>query len=126
MKRFLTLEKGSAPPPKSQTTRGKPKQQRLSQCKKVVKLNASKFVICPEELKALRDTLEDAASSEQQLLHALRHLDSLVLHSSELTSSQVGKSVKRLRRHTCLDVSTLAARLTEKWRDTVLAEMSSE
>jgi hypothetical protein len=123
MKRFLTSVEPRSCPSKSSKP-SKPKQQRLSQCKKVVKLKASKFVICPEELKSLRGVLDSPASTNEEVLHALRHLDSLMLHSGELTNSQVGKSVKNLRKHSSVEVSTLSARLTDKWRDIVLAELS--
>lgn len=123
MKRFLST--GVKPDSTSASKRARPKQQRLSQCKKVVKLSASKFVIRPEELQALRETLECTSSQSQELLLALRTLDCLVLHRAELTTSQVGKSVKKLRKHSCPEVSSLAARLTEKWREIVLAECRS-
>ena len=94
------------------------------QCKKVVKLPTSNYVICPEELQKLRTVLDDAGSSNEQLLRALRALDSYVLHSNDLTNSLVGRSVKSLRKHGDADVSMLAARLTEKWRSIVLNELA--
>jgi hypothetical protein len=121
MKRFLTRQVPSGP--SHSAAAKKSKQQRLSQCKKVVKLSASKYVVIIEDLKQLRQVLEDSGSDEGQLLKALRTLDSLVLHSPDLVESQVGRSVKKLRKHESLQVSTLAARLTEKWRDIVLREL---
>lgn len=81
----IVFKKGKAAP----KAPPKAKQQRLSECKKVVKLPASKFVICPEQLQSLRHTLDAAESTSQAVLTALRHLDSLVLHKTELTASQV-------------------------------------
>lgn len=123
MKRFLVSGTKHDPASCSSKRTG-PRQQRLSQCKKVVKLSASKYVIRESELQALRETLETSSASEE-LLHALRTLDSLMLHRTDLTKSQVGKSVKQLRKHSSAEVSSLASRLTTKWREIVLAECGS-
>jgi TFIIS helical bundle-like domain len=92
----------------------------------VVKLKNSAFVIDPTVLQSLRLTLEDNSSTSAQLLHCLRYLDALHLHYAELTSSKVGASVKKLRKHQDENVSTLATRLTEKWRDIVLSELPAQ
>lgn len=123
MKRFLTKTDKSGPSHSSSQAR-KPKQQRLSQCKKVVKLSASKYVVHHDELKQLQQVLDDSESDEDELLKALRTLACLVLHGPDLVESQIGRSVKRLRKHESLQVSNLAARLIEKWRGIVLKELA--
>ena len=90
----------------------------------VVTLKTSPFVICQQELAQIRHVLESNQFSSAQLLQSLRHLDSLQLHAAELTSSQVGLSVKQLRKHDNEQVQRLATRLTQKWRDIVVKEMT--
>jgi hypothetical protein len=117
------LVKGEIRP--SKKVGSKPVQKRLSQCKKVVKLKASNYVICFEELESLKRILESSASTSEVLLRSLRHLDALILHSGDLIQSQVGRSVKPLRKNDDLEVSTLAGKLIEKWRAIVLKETVS-
>lgn len=127
MERFLA--KGAATIGKpgnaiERKSKSQPKQQRLSNCKKVVKLKASKFVICPKELKSLQRTLESPRSTPQELLVALRHLDCLQLHLRDLQDSQIARPVKKLRKHSSVDVQVLSRGIVEKWRKIVLSETS--
>jgi TFIIS helical bundle-like domain len=103
MEKFLTSG-GSNSTAASHSVHTKPsnrkgQQQRLADCKKVVKLSASKYSICQAELASLREALESPTSTVEELSHCLRHLDSLVLHTDALIESQVGRSVKKLRKH---------------------------
>eukprot|EP00892_Ulva_mutabilis_P010502 jgi/Ulvmu1/7824/UM004_0053.1 len=99
-------------------------QKKLSQCAKVVKLKASKHSICPLELSKLKVVLE-SSQSEPDVIKALRHLDSLSLHSKDLVQSQVGKAVKNLRRHGSKNIKVLAAKMTQKWREIIVRETTS-
>lgn len=122
MDRFL--QKGSSSNSKSHKPVNKSAQKKLSQCAKVVKLKASKHTICPNELFDLKCVLE-TSDSETDVVRALRHLDSLILHSKDLVQSQVGRAVKNLRAHQSEDIKTLACKMTEKWREIIVKETTS-
>lgn len=48
---------------------------------------------------------------QTDVVRALRHLDSLILHSKDLVQSQVGRAVKNLRAHQSEDIKTLACKV---------------
>lgn len=133
MDKFFT-SRASQPvgsPPRSQASgsrssqgvrKPKPKQARLNQCKKVVKLKASRHVINPEEVQSLCAVLESPSSAAEELIVALRHLDCLQLHTDELTGTQAGVSVRKLRKHPAPNVSHLARGIVDKWRRILLDE----
>jgi hypothetical protein len=102
--------------------KSRPKQARLSQCKKVVKLKASRYAIDAEEVQALREVLDSATSTSKQLADALRHLDCLQLRTDELTHSKVGLAVKKLRKHSDPEISRYSRGIVDKWRRILLDE----
>ena len=104
--------------------KGVQKQSRLFDCKKVVKLDASKYDISLVKIHQLQQLLESADSSPKVLVESLSYLDCLKLHSADLTASQIGRSVKALRRHSNCDVNRLANNIVTKWRQVMLAEIS--
>lgn len=48
---------------------------------------------------------------QHEIVQALRHLDSLSLHSKDLVQTQVGKAVKKLRTHDSGNVRVLATKV---------------
>lgn len=55
--------------------------------------------------------LANNAAMQNDVVRALRHLDSLILHSKDLVQSQVGRAVKKLRTHESVSIKNLASKV---------------
>jgi len=107
-----------APPaPKRQAT--------LHDMGKVVSSRAfSYYNVTSEDVDRYKATLEDADTTKEEFMTALRHLSSMLMTRDLLTSSMIGKVVSRLRRkHPDEEVRKLAGAMVDKWKLEVIRQV---
>ena len=107
-----------APPaPKRQAT--------LHDMGKVVSSRAfSYYNVSSEDVDRYKATLEDADTTKEEFMTALRHLSSMLMTRDLLTSSMIGKVVSRLRRkHPDEEVRKLAGSMVDKWKLEVIRQV---
>eukprot|EP00884_Botryococcus_braunii_P004170 jgi/Botrbrau1/13754/Bobra.0056s0011.1 len=76
-----------------------------------------------ESLKSAALVLQNSASSDDELLDALRKLSSYTMVSVEvLRATGVGTSVRLLKKHHNTSVSRVAGKLTEKWKGILVGQ----
>lgn len=97
----------------------KPRQLRLNECGKVVRLEKPAVLYTHDDVLRLKHQLSSA--SRDDVLHALRTLSCCSIGYSLLKTTGVGVEVKALRRHDDAEVAKLAAKLLDKWRAHVLS-----
>lgn len=102
-----------------QPTKPKPRQLRLNECRKVVRLDKPAVLYTHDDVMHLKQQLSSA--SRDDVLHALRTLSCCSIGYALLKSTGVGADVKGLRRHHDAEVAKLATRLLDKWRAHVLS-----
>lgn len=78
--------------------------------------------LCYSEAEVLRckQVLECDASSEEDLLEALRYLSTIVISQDTLEETMIATAVKRLRTHDHENIARTAQRLVDKWRQEIL------
>uniref|UniRef100_A0A061RIX8 TFIIS N-terminal domain-containing protein n=1 Tax=Tetraselmis sp. GSL018 TaxID=582737 RepID=A0A061RIX8_9CHLO len=125
MDRFLIRTNEGSGIRKLKANAGAGKQRTLGSLAKVVILpkGVTNRVFSNEFLSSLKMVLDCASSSEEQLIEAIRQLSSLVITEDHLLQTQIGRSVRRLSKHSgSAEVRRLAGGLLNSWRDSVAFE----
>ena len=79
-----------------------------------------------EDVVTCKKTLEEAASSEEQVIDALKLLSSTPVTKQLLTKTLIGKTVNKLgMKHKSSAVKSLAKDLVAKWREVAGTPMST-
>lgn len=114
---FLTTQSSQAS--SSTGTRSRPRQLRLAECQKVVRLDKPAVLYTHTDVLKLKQQL-DASASRDEVLRTLRTLSCCSIGYALLKSTGVGATVKALRKHDDPEIATCASKLLDKWRAHVL------
>lgn len=99
------------------------KQRTLLGLKKVVRMGKTSVIVFSDtDLAEACSVLSDDDSTDDDKLKSLRRLSCWQISKANLISSpQIGRQVRLLKRHENKDVAALARRLIDKWKAIILA-----
>ncbi|KAK9818257.1 hypothetical protein WJX72_009681 [[Myrmecia] bisecta] len=115
MEKFLTKQQG--PTARKASPKRKGAQRTLRDCAKVVVLEVGVSAVncTQEDISKTQQALQRDSSSDKELLAALRRLSVFHLTKQLLMETQVGRDVRKLKKHANAEVARIASNLVEKW-----------